>query len=109
GRFTPTGRAKGGAGWERASYRCRRSRLRIALGSTSAARTKRARVRSSTLLNSRRLCCIERAERSNIMASTAVVETATSHPLDPLAAGEHERAWQSRAQQTTFGIHTHAV
>ena len=28
------------------------------------------------------------------MASTAVVETATSHPLDPLGAGEIERAWQ---------------
>ena len=43
------------------------------------------------------------------MASTAVVETATSHPLDPLGAGEIERAWQIVCEQRNLGLRTRVV
>src|SRR5215475_14589331 len=43
------------------------------------------------------------------MASTTAVETATSHPLDPLSAGEIERAWQIVYEQRMSGPRTRVV
>mgnify|MGYP001108210756 CR=1 FL=1 len=43
------------------------------------------------------------------MASTTSVETATVHPLDPLGAGEIERAWQIVCEQRALGPRTRVV
>ena len=43
------------------------------------------------------------------MASTSAVETAALHPLDPLSAGEIERAWRIVGEQQALGPRTRAV
>ena len=43
------------------------------------------------------------------MSSTSAVETATPHPLDPLSAGEIERAWRIVSDQQALGPRTRAV